>query len=67
MLAPLTLLFALYLGAALLGSKRPGDGERRAAMCSFGVLAPALISQGLPFGVIALLAVYFAAYLRRAR
>ena len=67
MLASLTLLFALYLGTALLGRKRPGDGERRVAMCSFGMLAPALIGQDLPLGVTALLAVYFTAYLHRAR
>lgn len=67
MLAALTLLFALYLAAALLRKKRPREAERRATMCSFCLLVPALISHNLPLEIVSALSVYFAAYVCRAR
>lgn len=67
MLAALTLLFSLHLAAALLRKKRPREAERRATMCSFCLLVPALISHNLPVVVVSALSVYFATYVYRAR
>ena len=66
MLAVFTLLFTLYLSAALLRKRRPKEAERRATMCGFCLLAPAVIGQ-LPVVTLPVLCVYFAAYLHRAR
>ncbi len=66
MLAVLTLLFTLYLSAALLRKRRPREAERRATMCGFCLLAPAMIGQ-LPVFTLPVLCIYFAAYLHWAR
>ena len=66
MLAVFTLVFALHLSAALLRKRRPRAAERRATMCGFCLLAPAVIGQ-LPVFTLPVLCVYFAAYLHRAR
>ena len=65
MLGWTVLLFTLYLSAALLSPNRPGEDERRGAMCGFGLLVPAMVGQGLPFSALALMSLYFALYLRR--
>lgn len=66
MLALFTVLFALYLGVALMTSKVPGELERRVVMLSFCLLTPAFISQGLPPPILTVLTLYFALYLRAA-
>lgn len=65
MLGWAVLLFTLYLSAALLRRQRPGDGERRGAMCGFGLLVPTMIGQGFPLATSALVTLYFALYLRK--
>jgi hypothetical protein len=67
MLASLTVLFALHLATALLGKKRPGDTERRVTIGGFCLLVSALIGQKLPLAVVAVLSLYVAAYLHKAR
>lgn len=65
MLGWTVLLFTLYLSAALLSPTRPGEGERRGAMCGFGLLVPAAVGQGFPLSALAVVTVYFAFYLRK--
>ena len=61
------LVFALHLAAALLANKPPRDGERRATMVAFMLLAPTLLTQPLPPTILPLISLFFAAYLHRAR
>lgn len=63
MLGWVVLLFTLYSSAALLSPTRPGEGERRGAMCGFGLLAPAMVGQALPFAVLVVVTLYFVLYL----
>ena len=67
MLGWTVLLFTFYLSAALLSPSRPGEGERRGAMCGFGLLVPTMIGQGFPLATSALVTLYFAFYLRKTR
>ncbi len=67
MLASLTVLFALYLAAALLGKNRPGEAERRVTVCGFCLLVSALIGQHLPLMVVSVITHYLAAYLHKAQ
>ena len=60
-------VFALYLAAALLAKKPPGEGERHATMVAFLLLIPTLLNQRLPPTILPLLSLFFAAYLHRAR
>ncbi len=67
MLGWTVLLFTLYLSAALLSPTRPREGERRGAMCGFGLLVPTIIGEGLPLPALAFVTLYFAFYLRKTR
>lgn len=52
------LVFALYLAAALLAKKPPGEGERHASMVALLVLIPTLLSQRLPPTILPLLSLF---------
>ena len=67
MVGLITILFVLYLAQALLHTKHPRDGERHVAMVSFLLLVPVLLTQHLPFAILPLLSLFFAAYLHKAR
>lgn len=60
-------LFALHLAAGLLAKKPPKDGERHLTMVAFVVIVTTLVTQPWPPALVPLLALFFAAYLQRAR
>lgn len=60
-------LFALHLAAGLLATKPPKDGERHLTMVAFLVIVTTLVTKPWPPTGLPLLALFFAAYLQRAR
>lgn len=62
-----TVVFVLYLAAALLGKKRPQGAERHVTMFGFPLLVPTILTQHLPPLILPLLSLFFTAYLHKAK